>query len=71
MMTTSKLSNVNNPPRMRSAVLPDGILRMAEGVQCRCGHLVQNYPKALGWPNSFALICDACHQDVLSYEPQP
>lgn len=69
-MSTGKLSNVNNPPRMRSALLDGMVLRMAEGMQCRCGHLVQNYPKALGWPGSFALICDACHQDVICYEPQ-
>lgn len=71
-MSTAELSNVNNRPSMRSALLPDGMaLRIAEGLQCRCGRPVQNYPKALGWPGSFALICDACHQDVLCYEPQP
>ncbi|MET4036510.1 hypothetical protein ABIB94_008107 [Bradyrhizobium sp. JR7.2] len=71
-MSMRKLSNVNNPPRMRSALLPDGmVLRMAEGVPCpHCGHPLGNYPKPLGWPNSFALICDACHQDVFCYEPQ-
>lgn len=71
-MSTCKLSNVNNPPRMRSALVPDGmVLRIAEGTLCRCGRLVQNYPEPLSWPNSFRLICDGCHQDLLSYEPQP
>ena len=63
-------SNVNDRPRMRSALLPDGmVLRMAEGVPCpHCGHPLQNYPKPLGPPNSFALICLACDQDVFRYE---
>ena len=69
-MTTRKHTNVNNPPRMRSAVLPDDmVLRMAEGLLCPCGRPLQNYPEPLGWPYSFGLIC-ACHQDVLRYEPK-
>jgi hypothetical protein len=69
MMPTPKLSNVNNPPRMRSALLPDGmVLRMAEGLLCPCGRPLKNYPDPL--PKGFRLICDACHQDVLCYEPQ-
>lgn len=71
-MSTLKLSNVNNRPRMRSAVLPNGmIFRMPDGVLCPCGHLVPNYPKPLGSPYSFGLICPACHQDVFCYEAQP
>jgi hypothetical protein len=67
-----KLSNVNNPPRMRSALLPNGmVFRMAEGVLCPyCGHPVANYPKPLGSSGSFALICLECHQDVFICEPQ-
>jgi hypothetical protein len=69
-MSTRKLPNVSDLPRMRTTVLPDGmILRLARGVLCPCGRPVQNYPRQLGWPNSFSLICDACHHDVLVYEP--
>jgi hypothetical protein len=71
-MCTPKLSNFSNPPRMWSASVPDRmVLRMAEGMSCpHCGRPLRNYPRPLGPPDSFALICDGCHHDVLCYEPQ-
>ena len=68
-MLTGKLSNVNDTSRMRSAVLPDGmVLRMPEGVLCSCGRPFRNDPEPL--TKGFRVICGACHQDVLCYESQ-
>ena len=70
-MSTRSLSNVNNPPRMLSAPLPNRMtLRMAEGTRCRHGHVLPNDPEQLDDWAEFRVICPVCHEDVLSFERQ-
>jgi hypothetical protein len=68
-MSKRSRSNVNPPPRMLSAPLPNGLtLRIAEGTRCRNGHVLPNDPEPLDdWP-ALRVICPVCHEDVLSLE---